>query len=157
MAVGQVRVFSPANIPNGLQLPSASSARDYIVIVGNTNSQQDAVANYVVKADRIGGGSAQYIEPAAPASVASVVLNGVDVPRTRQQALDLKVRSFERSSLRLRVPSGGMGLDRFTVRKSAAVAAIPAVGDRLNLKIPDAASTDLCNNFIRTQAVVASV
>jgi hypothetical protein len=35
--------------------------------------------------------------------------------------------------------------------------AVPAVGDRINVHVPDANTTDLCNNFISTQAVVASV
>jgi hypothetical protein len=161
MNVGEVRVFAPSDIPNGIQLPATASSRDYLVIVGNTNSRQDAVANYVVRADRVGGvqPAASYSDLSAGTGLASVVLGGVDVPRTGQQSLEMKVRSFERSSLKLRVPSGGMGLDRFTLRKSAAAAAavIPAVGDRLNLKIPDGSTTDLCNNFIRTQAVVASV
>ncbi|HUQ99234.1 MAG TPA: hypothetical protein VM166_07260 [Gemmatimonadaceae bacterium] len=161
MNVGEVRVFAPADIPNGIQLPATSSGRDYIVIVGNTNSQQDAVANYVVRANRVGGVEPAQVSsgPSVGSGLGSVVLGGVDVPRTRQQSLDMKVRSFERSALRLRVPSGGMGLDRFALRKSASVATapVPAVGDKLNLKIPDASTNDLCNNFIRTQAVVASV
>jgi hypothetical protein len=40
---------------------------------------------------------------------------------------------------------------------AVAAAPVPAVGDKLNLKIPDASTNDLCSNFIRTQAVVASV
>jgi len=52
MGVGEVRVLVPTDIPNGIDLPAGSGARDYIVIVGNTSSTHDAVANYVVKADR---------------------------------------------------------------------------------------------------------
>ena len=35
--------------------------------------------------------------------------------------------------------------------------AVPNVGDVINLNIPDASTNNLCNNFIPTQAVVASV
>ncbi|HEY4672219.1 MAG TPA: hypothetical protein VIG78_09155, partial [Gemmatimonadaceae bacterium] len=48
---------------------------------------------------------------------------------------------------------------RFSVRRSAQVAAapVPAVGSVIDVKIPDASSTNLCDNFIQTQATVASV
>ena len=52
MQVGEVRLLNPADIPNGITLPASSSARDYLIVVGNTNSVHDVVANYVVKADR---------------------------------------------------------------------------------------------------------
>src|SRR6266571_986090 len=52
MAVGEVRLLNPTDIPNGIDLPAGSGARDYIIVVGNTNSAHDVVANYVVKADR---------------------------------------------------------------------------------------------------------
>jgi hypothetical protein len=57
MTVGEVRVLNPSDIPNGIDLPSGSSARDYVIIVGNTNPTIDAVANFVVKADKSAGGS----------------------------------------------------------------------------------------------------
>jgi hypothetical protein len=49
MAVGDVRVLNPPDIPSGIDLPSGSSARDYVIIVGNTNPAIDAVANFVVR------------------------------------------------------------------------------------------------------------
>jgi len=52
MAVGDVRVLNSTDIPNGISLPASSSARDYLIVVGNTNTAHDVVANYVVKADR---------------------------------------------------------------------------------------------------------
>jgi hypothetical protein len=69
------------------------------------------------------------------------------------------VRGFERKSLVLRSPSDPFGVSKFSLRRStvAATAAVPVVGDKLNLKIPDASTTNLCNNYIQTQAVVASV
>src|SRR3954464_7816591 len=57
MGVGEVRVLNPSDIPNGINLPSGSGTRDYIVIVGNPSSAHDVVANYVVKADQETGGS----------------------------------------------------------------------------------------------------
>jgi hypothetical protein len=36
MAVGDVRVLNPSDIPDGIQLPAGNSARDYVIVVGNT-------------------------------------------------------------------------------------------------------------------------
>lgn len=159
MAVGDVRVFSPTEITNGLDLPSGSGARDYVVIVGNTNSAQDVVANYVVKADRSSDASFGIAAPNDIGLSSSVVLGNLNIARTPTQSLEMKVRAFERTGLALHSKSALPGVGRFTLRRStsAVAAAVPAVGDVLNLKIPDGSTTNLCNNYIPTQAVVASV
>jgi hypothetical protein len=159
MNVGEVRVLNPGDIPNGIDLPAGSGARDYVIIVGNTNSIHDVVANYVVKADRSTDGSfeinaAPYSEPRY-----SLQLSQLPLARTAQQAMDNKVRAFERSRLTMRSASGPFGFSPFSVRRSAQVstAPVPAVGDRIPIKIPDGNSDNLCINFIQTEAVVASV
>jgi hypothetical protein len=52
MAVGDVRVLNSADITGGIDLPAGSGARDYVIIVGNTNNIKDLEASYFVKADR---------------------------------------------------------------------------------------------------------
>ena len=160
MGVGEVRVLNPTDIPSGIDLPQGSGARDYVIIVGNTSSAHDVVSNYVVKADK-SAGDAFGVE-ASPEVVPqySRQLDQVPFARTAQQAIDNKVRAFERSGLTLRGSRGPFDLSsRFSARRSAqvSVAAVPAVGDIINLKIPDASSMNLCQNFIQTQAQVASV
>ena len=160
MGVGEVRVLNPTDIPSGIDLPQGSGARDYVIIVGNTSSAHDVVSNYVVKADK-SAGDAFGVE-ASPEVVPqySRQLDQVPFARTAQQAIDNKVRAFERSGLTLRGSRGLFDLSsRFSARRSAqvSVAAVPAVGDIINLKIPDASSMNLCQNFIQTQAQVASV
>lgn len=160
MAVGEVRLLNPADIPDGINLPAGSGARDYVVIVGNTNSVHDVVASYVVKADQSSGASFGIETPAQLAPQYSRRLDQVPFARTPQQAIDNKVRGFERSVLRLRSSSNPFDASsRFSARRSAqvAAAAVPAVGDLINLNVPDASTTNLCNNFIPTQAQVASV
>ena len=161
MAVGEVRLLDPTDIPNGIDLPAGNGARDYLIVVGNTNNLHDVVANYVVKADR-SPTTAFGLEAAADMAASRYSLQLGDVPfaRTPQQAVDNKVRAFERSGLTLR--SRGNPLDigsRFSIRRSAQVSAasVPAVGDVINLKVPNASTSNLCNNFFNTQAVVASV
>lgn len=159
MSVGEVRVLSPTDIPNGITLPANSGSRDYVIIVGNTSTAHDVAANYTIKADR-SPTTAFGIEVASDLSAqSSRQLDAVPLARTRQQAIDNKVRAFERSGLRLRSASGIIPSSRFSIRRSAQVVAspVPNVGDTINVKIPDASTTNLCNNFIQTRAVVASV
>lgn len=159
MAVGEVRVLNPADIPNGIDLPASSAPRDYVVIVGNTNSAKDVVANYVVKADQNSGASFGISSPDFTPQY-SRQIDQINLPRTRQQIIDSKVRRFEKSSLSLRNPSNPFDISgRVSARRSSQVnvAALPAVGDVIDLNVPDANTDDLCTNFIRTRATVASV
>src|SRR5437016_7677270 len=160
MRVGEVRVLNPSDIPNGINLPQGSDARDYVIIVGNTSSAHDVVANYVVQADQSAGDAFGILASPEVVPQYSRQLDQVPFARTPQQAIDNKVRAFERSGLTLRGSRGPVDFSsRFSVRRSAqvSVAAVPAVGDIISLKIPNASTTNLCQNFIQTQAQVASV
>src|SRR6266404_6043719 len=106
MTVGEVRVLNPSDIPNGIDLPSGSGARDYVIIVGNTNPTIDAVANFVVKADRSAGGSSDLSANSdlnSGLNRASQTINAATPP---QQAFETRVRAFERQNLSLRSKSG---------------------------------------------------
>jgi hypothetical protein len=159
MSVGEVRVLNPTDIPNGIDLPAGSGARDYIIVVGNTSAQHDVVANYTVKADKSATGVFGIEAAADLAAQSSLQLNNVPLARTPQEAVENRVRAFERTKLTLRSPSALFGASRLSARRSAQVsqAAVLAVGDKITIKIPDASTADLCNNFITTQAEVASV
>jgi hypothetical protein len=160
MAVGDVRALNPADIQNGIDLPAGSGTRDYVIIVGNTSTLHDVAANFVVKADRSATG-VFGLETAANNAAASYSVQVGQVPpgRSAQHALDSKVRAFERSGLTLKSRANPLGGSRFSIRRSAnaAAASVPAVGDVINVKVPDANSNNLCDNFFQTQAVVASV
>ena len=157
MNVGEVRVLNPSDIPNGIDLPSGSSARDYVIIVGNTNPTIDAVAHFLVKADRSAGGSSDLSASAGLNSGLNQASRTINAATPLQQVFDTKVRSFERQNLVLRSRSAPFGATRFQLRRSVEAAAAPAIGDVLNLKVPDGESNNLCDNFFQTQAVVASV
>lgn len=156
MSVGEVRVFNPSDIPNGIDLPSGSSG-DYVIIVGNTNPTIDAVANFVVKADRAAGGSSNLSANADLSSGLNRASQTITAATPPQQAFETKVRAFERQNLSLRSKSGFVAPTRFSLRRSLETAVVPAVGDVLNLDVPDGSSKDLCANYFQTQAVVASV
>jgi hypothetical protein len=160
MSVGEVRVLNPTDIPNGIDLPAGSGARDYIIVVGNTSAQHDVVANYTVKADKSTTGVFGIEVAADLAAQSSLQLNQVPLARTPQEAVENRVRSFERTKLTLHSGSAPFGASRFSARRNAQVSqlAVPVVpGDIIPIKIPDALSTNLCTNFIPTLAVVASV
>lgn len=158
MAVGEVRTYNPREIQNGFELPASPSARDYVIIVGNTNPAHDVVANYTIRADKAPGamfGMSVSMEQSDQSAVATTVSRSL----TRQQAFESRVRAFEKRNLTLQSASTPLGSFRLSPRMNTqlAVAAIPAVGDRINLKVPDGSTDNLCSNFFRTQAVVASV
>ena len=159
MNVGDVRVLTPDQVPNGINLPATSAARDYVIIVGNTNPTIDAVANFVVQSDRTTGGSADLAARTTFNSQLNIASEKIGPSTSRQEAFDAKVRGFARHNLSLRSRSGALATARFSASRSVAVAtaAVPAVGDVLNLNVPDGNSQDLCANFFRTEAVVASV
>jgi hypothetical protein len=159
MNIGEVRVFNPANVWNGLQLASSTSAREFLLIVGNTNPEQDVVENYVVQIFRPMPGSLGIAAASNTGARLSSFANAVDRAGTLQQALDSKLRAFERSGLTLQSPVVPLGISALSSRRSNRVAtgALTAPGDTLSIKIPDGATTDLCASFIPTKAVVASV
>jgi hypothetical protein len=159
MGVGEVRVLVPSDIPNGIDLPAGSGARDYVIIVGNTSNAYDVVANYVVRADK--SSEASFGISAAPnlSAHSNRVIDRIPLARSAQQAVENKVRAFERRNLVLRSPADPFGGSRFSLRRSTqvGVSSVPVVGEKINLKVPDAASNNLCTNYFSTQAEVASV
>jgi len=159
MNVGDVRLLNPTDMPNGINLPAGSGSRDYVIIVGNTSNTHDVVSNFNVKADQSTTGVFGIEAAADLAAQSSLQVNQVPLARTPQEAVENRVRAFERSGLSIRTSSTPFRGSRISARRNAQVSqmAVPAVGDRINVNVPDANTTDLCNNFIRTQAVVASV
>ena len=159
MSVGDVRVLLPSDIPNGIDLPAGSGARDYIIVVGNTSNQHDVAANFVVKADQSTTGVFDLEAASDLVAQSGRQLTHVPLAGTRQEAVEKRVRSFERTKLPLRARSALRGLSGPPARRSAQATqlAVPNVGDFVDVNIPDASTNDLCNNFIHTRAQVASV
>ena len=157
MNVGDVRVLDPSAAAGGLNFPSGATDRSYLVVVGNTNPQHDTLSNYVVKADRSTGAS-PGISASRVAAPTNITLDATLAHQSLQNRVDEKVRSFERQNLSLRGSKAAGG--EISARASVQLAAAPCgqnVGDTIRVKIPDASSNNLCNNFFTTEAVVASV
>jgi hypothetical protein len=159
MAVGDVRVLNPADITNGIDLPAGSGARDYVIVVGNTALAKDAEVSYVVKADKSTGADFGVSAPSDPGGRSNILVGQIPLARTRQQAVENRVRNFERRGLAMKSAPGIFGGSRFSARRSAQAAAmaVPLVGETINLNIPDANTDNLCDNFFQIQAEVASV
>ena len=159
MNVGDVRVLDPADIPNGVNFPQGPTVQQFLMIVGNTNPQHDSVANYVVRADRSSDVSITSYRspPALPAAVR--VTGNVLTRKSPAEAVHNKIRDFERKGLTLRGASRAESVTGISAQSNVQLADLcnAAVGDTLSLKIPNAATNNLCNNFVSTKAVVASV
>ena len=140
MTVGEVRVLNPSDIPNGTDLPSGSTSRDYVTVVGNTNPTIDAVAHFLVRADRSAAGSSDLSASVDLNSELNQASRTINAPTPPQQAFDTKVRAFEHQNLMLRSSSVPFGATRLPLRRSVEAPAAPAIGDVLNLKVPTAAA-----------------
>ena len=164
MNVGDVRLLDPPDVAGGLSFPSGTSDRQYLVVVGNTGSQHDIPASYVVSANRSATSTSvsaapTYVAPSSLAPSSNIAVERQPLQRSLQRDMDRKVRAFERKNLSLKGFRSAPGDVGATVRTSVQVAGPCGtnVGDTISLKIPNAATTNLCSNFIPTKAVVASV
>lgn len=161
MQVGEVRVLAPIDIPNGIDLQSVSSPRDFILIVGNTSDRGDVVASYEVRGNLSAPGSVRSEQRVALAPQLSPALGGLAHSEGPQPLLEKRVREFERRALTLRPPSGQLGSSGLSLRRRVQVAAsaVPVPGDVIRVKIPDAngPNDDFCLDYFESQAVVASV
>jgi hypothetical protein len=161
MNVGDVRVLLPGDIQNGIDLPAGSGARDYIIVVGNTSAAHDVPATFVVKADKSTTGVFGIEVAGNLAAQSGPQLKQVPLGRTRQEVVESRVRTFERAKLKLRSRSAPFGLGPQARRSVLATQlAVPAVGDIVNINVPNAnpgPGLTLCTDFFQTRAVVASV
>jgi len=159
MAVGEVRAFDPADIWNGFVLPPSPSPQGYVLIVGNSNPQLDVVASYVVKTNPSTAGlQANSVAPDVATQSNPLITDIAPVP-TAQETIDNRIRVFERNDLTLESVAGPFRISRSPARNARLMSAavVPALGDTLSVKIPNASTNNLCTNFIPTKAVVASV
>ena len=155
---GEMRVLAPADITDGINLASVSEPREYVIIVGNTGqSASENVASYIVRGNLSTGASLRAVESAAinPDLITDVETAGrAQIP---QRLLEKRVRAFERKALKLTRRGSAAGTQQLSMSRSVGVASVPVVGERINLKVPDGAGDNLCQDFFQTQAVVAAV
>ncbi len=157
LAVGGVKELSAASTSGCIKIPAATSAAaDYLVIASNTDSARDRIGNYVLKSDEGETVPANNIIPSNDVVDASI--NPIFGTSSRdigamQAHFDSRLRTLERSTLSL--PDAQRA---YRARHSdsqlryALSAAIPAVGDRTNFKVP--MQTDPCNKFTTITAQV---
>jgi hypothetical protein len=159
LAPGEYRVLRPSDIPNGIDLPSVPEAREFIIIVGNSSNIGDVEANYLVRGNLsapVGASADRRAEMSAQVMAEMSALERIERP---QRSLEQRIRGFERKALSFPRAAAQNRAGNPALRASAQVAAVPVVGERINLKIPliDGPNDDLCRDFVQTQAVVASV
>jgi hypothetical protein len=149
MAVGEVRVLTPSQLPNGIEL--STGAADYIIVVANTNPIPDVLASYVVKGDLF----ADNMSRSDALSPLNVLVAGGDRPDA-QEIADARVRAWERAHLS---PANATRFAGITALNSLGISPIVAenVGDQVTVKVPNEKSSDLCANYFTTTGTVKSI
>src|SRR5687768_2376399 len=159
LAPGEYRVLRPADIPNGIDVPSVPEAREFVIIVANSSNAGDIEANYLVRGNLAAPASAsadQRVEMSEQRIADIAALDRIEGP---QRSMERRIRGFERSALSFPRTAALNAPTASTIRTSAQAAAVPAVGEKIDIKIPllDGPTGNLCQDFVRTQGVVASV
>src|SRR5207249_606234 len=151
LPVGGVAVLSDPNSLACVQIAAAPSATAYLFVTANALSRSAAASPYRVEAAVEGTGVSAAISAARAAQTA-----GPQEPPTRDQALEIRLREMERQMLTLSAARTFWQGTRAQAAK-AAPAAVPVLGDSLNLRVPDASSTNLCTHYFTVRAVVKAV
>ncbi|MBA3646530.1 MAG: hypothetical protein H0W63_10160 [Gemmatimonadaceae bacterium] len=151
MNVGEVRVLTPSQVPNGIELSANAAVTDYLLVVANTNTTLDVQANYVVKGNL-------FTDAALRTNVVPSNIIAVDgsVPDL-QEAADAHIRAYERSHL---TPSRALNTTRVpgAPRIAFVLSSGPVtVGQQVPIKVPNEKTSDLCANFIPTTGTVKAV
>ena len=151
LPVGGVAVLSDPNSLACVQIAAAPSANAYLFVAANALSRSAAASGYRVEAAVEGTRLSAASSAAQPAQTVSPQ----ELP-TRDQALELRLRAMERQMLTLSAARTFWQAARARAAK-AAPAAVPVLGDSLNLRVPDGASTSLCTHYFTVRAVVKAV
>src|SRR5436309_3015547 len=141
LPVGGVAVLSDPNSLACVQIAAASSATAYLFVTANALPHGAAASAY-------------RVEAAVEGTSLSAATSNPQEPPTRDQALDLLLRATERHMLTLPAARTSWQAARAAM---AAPAAVPVPGDSLNLRVPNADSTNLCTHYFPVRAVVKAV
>ena len=150
MTVGEVRVLTPSQLPNGIELTATGATSNYLLVVANANPTLDVQASYTVRGNEV---FSEALRTGAIGPSAMVAATDDDYSAA-QEAAESHVRSYERSRLVPARASSSVSAARNSLGVSGAVA---AVGQTLTIKVPNEKSDNLCDNFITTTGVVRSV
>ena len=149
MSVGEVRVLTPSQLPNGIELSAGAS--DYVIVVANTNPTPDVLASYVVKGDLLADNMSRS-DAISPLKMLVAADDRLDA----QEVADMRIRDWERAHLN---PASATRFATSSARNSLGISPIVAtsVGQQVTIKVPDESSSNLCSNFITTTGTVKSV
>jgi hypothetical protein len=137
LAAGEVRVVNVLDAQGCVRVMSTASQAQYVVIAANTNAVPDAFPTFVFRSElNANTPSANLL--ASPARIAaSLVVSPRNPVLDLQSGFERGLRQIERS---LDLPKAQRAFADGSLargpRYSVAAAAIPAVGDKLQFKIP---------------------
>ncbi|MEO5590590.1 MAG: Ig-like domain-containing protein [Gemmatimonadaceae bacterium] len=149
LSPGQVRVVNSIDSKGCIKIASTAAASSYIVIAANTNAIPDQLASYAIRSDE--GETIPSNSIVANPYRLSAQLSPVPTPQPGelQAVFEANLRRIERRDLDF--ASGQRSyqskLADEGVRYSVSAAAIPAVGDKTQFKVPKT-----CSNFTTVTA-----
>src|SRR2546427_299241 len=151
LPVGGVAVLSDPQSLACVLIAAAPSATSYLFVAANALPKNAGPSAYRVEAAVEGTGVSAAVSTARAVQTVSP-----QEPPTRDQALEIRLREMERQMLTLSAARTFWQGARAQAAR-AAPAAVPVLGDSLNLGVPDASSTTLCTHYFTVRAVVKAV
>jgi hypothetical protein len=152
LPVGGVAVLSDPNSLACVQIAASPSATAYLFVAANALSVSAAASAYTVEAAVEAGGASTVVATARAAATVNT-----PEPPARDRAFELRLRAMERRILTLSAARTAWQARGAPTARIAAMPAAPAVGDSLNLRVPDGASTNPCTHYFTVRAVVKAV
>ena len=151
LPVGGVAVLSDPQSLACVLIAAAPSATSYLFVAANALPKNAGPSAYRVEAAVEGTGVSAAVSIAPAVQTVSP-----QEPPTRDQALEIRLREMERQMLTLSA-ARTFWQGAWAQAAKAAPAAVPVLGDSLNLRVPDASSTNLCTHYFTVRAVVKAV
>ena len=157
-APGEVRRLRGATAFGCAVIPAATTAQDYLFIVGNAQAKQDDTLAYSFSLSGTGA-SAQVNTDAYglrdPRDIAAVQAVGF------RDGVEQRLREFERkvtTEALDHMQSRPAGAARDAALRSVSAAAVAAVGDTVAIRVPNLSpGKGICRDFIAIRAVVKAV
>lgn len=160
LAVGEhTLITDPANFC--LQFPETATSERYVVGVQSVSDVASALTPVTITAEAADGGGAALVAPLSLAVKPSLHRAGQEIVLPAwlegQRRAEARLRQWERT----RLDPGASTLARRGQRVSppafASVSGSAAVGDTVELRVPDVEASDICASFIPVTATVQAI
>jgi hypothetical protein len=159
MQVGEVRILSGAEAVSCVTLAATTAASDFLFVTANARPAQDDVVQYSVS-----------LQQSTLSNITSAMQSAELDPRQilerqaveQRDAFEMNLRLREKELLdrampRLRGRMPAREAPGAVMPSMALAAVVPVVGDTLSIRVPNAATSSPCTNFVTVRAAVKAV